>query len=333
MESQLRTKPSMGFKKGRKKDPVEKFITSNQVIVKTGLSQLRYMILAEGLTTHSDSESCPYRCYVWSILLQVPPTESEFYIELVSQGRSQSFDKILNDAHRTLKGDPNYESKVTPTILARTLNCYALMTEIKNENVSRGSKRNSRTYLSSPYIQGMNILMAPFLYVCKTEPQAFLLFDKMINGHMPLYVLPNLEGAHTGVRMVDLCLQIVDPKLHSYLSKKMLKTEIYAFPSVLTLSACTPPLSEVLELWDFLFSYGIHLNVLFIVAQLVLIRSELMKISNPMTLLREFPKLESKKIIKLGISFIEKIPKDVYMLLVKHTHDPTISEQLDAYYR
>ena len=46
--------------------------------------------------------------------------------------------------------------------------------------------------------------------------------------------------------------------------------------AVLTLCACTPPLDEVLQLWDFLLAFGAHLNILCVVAQLLLMRDALM---------------------------------------------------------
>ena len=46
--------------------------------------------------------------------------------------------------------------------------------------------------------------------------------------------------------------------------------------AVLTLCACTPPLDQVLKLWDFLLAFGVHLNVLCVIAQLLLIREEVM---------------------------------------------------------
>lgn len=85
-----------------------------------------------------------------------------------------------------------------------------------------------------------------------------------------------MDGVHRGLALVDKVLAIVDAKLSSYLTSKGLSAEIYAFPSVLTLCACTPPLPEVLRHWDFLFSYGPHLNILCIVAQLMMMRSELL---------------------------------------------------------
>ena len=51
------------------------------------------------------------------------------------------------------------------------------------------------------------------------------------------------------------------------------------FTAVLTLCACTPPLDQVLLLWDFLLAFGVHLNVLCVIAQLLLMRDEVMNSS------------------------------------------------------
>jgi cell cycle arrest protein BUB2 len=50
--------------------------------------------------------------------------------------------------------------------------------------------------------------------------------------------------------------------------------------AVLTLCACTPPLDQVLRLWDFLLAFGVHLNVLCVIAQLLLIRDNVMASSS-----------------------------------------------------
>lgn len=56
----------------------------------------------------------------------------------------------------------------------------------------------------------------------------------------------------------------------------MVLTSTKTLSAVLTLSACTPPLPEVLKLWDFLIAFGAHLNILCVVAQLLLMREELL---------------------------------------------------------
>jgi cell cycle arrest protein BUB2 len=126
------------------------------------------------------------------------------------------------------------------------------------------------------YVQGMNVLAAPFLYASRSESEAFVALYQLITVECPGYIRGAMSGVHKGLTLVDKVLAICDPKLSLFLVSKGLYAELYAFPSVLTLCACTPPLPEVLRLWDFLFAYGPHLNILCIVAQLVIIRSEIM---------------------------------------------------------
>jgi cell cycle arrest protein BUB2 len=126
------------------------------------------------------------------------------------------------------------------------------------------------------YVQGMNVLAAPFLYAARSEAEAFVAFHQFLTLEIPGYIRGAMDGVHKGLGLVDKVLAIVDPKLSLYLLSKSLSAEIYAFPSVLTLCACTPPLPEVLRLWDFLLAYGPHLNILCIVAQLVMIRTQIM---------------------------------------------------------
>lgn len=126
------------------------------------------------------------------------------------------------------------------------------------------------------YVQGMNVLAAPFLYAARSEAEAFVAFHRFITIECPGYVRGAMDGVHKGLALVDKVLAIVDPKLSLYLIGKGMNAEIYAFASVLTMCACTPPLPEVLRLWDFLFAYGAHLNILCIVAQLVILRNSIL---------------------------------------------------------
>lgn len=135
------------------------------------------------------------------------------------------------------------------------------------------------------YVQGMNVLAAPFLYAARSEAEAFAAFYRFITNECPGYVRGAMSGVHKGLALVDKVLAIVDPKLSMYLIGKGMTAEIYAFPSVLTLCACTPPLPEVLRLWDFLFAYGAHMNILCIVAQLIILRTSIL--SSPRYVLSE----------------------------------------------
>lgn len=146
------------------------------------------------------------------------------------------------------------------------------------------------------YVQGMNVLAAPFLYTMPTEVEAFYSFARFIERACPLYVQPTLEGVHRGLKvcitcifirlqnnnfnllqLLDRCLRYLDPNLYNHLRSKNLSAEIYAFPSVLTFCACTPPLDQVLQLWDFLLAFGVHLNVLAVISQMLLMREAIME--------------------------------------------------------
>lgn len=306
--------------RGRKKDPIEQFISSSHMFLDNSLSQLRYMILIEGLSIPQGYDLCPYRQHVWTILSRVPVFPTQDYCQLVSEASANLTDdireKIKNDTFRTLMHDTHFHLKVLESSLLRILSALAI----------------TSPHGSSAYVQGLNVLLAPIAYTChKSEPQAFALLHHLVTKQIPLYVTPNLDGVHTGFSLVEIVLKIIDPTLSGFLDSKFLKPQIYALPSVLTLCACTPPLQSVLKLWDFLFAYGPHMNILFIVAQLVNIRSELLSSELPMSILRNFPPLQEQEIIKLSLSFIPELPEKLFDLIIRHGFDPNVPYELKQF--
>jgi len=275
------------------------------------LSTLRNAVLTDGIPANSDGLS-DLRIYIWLILLGAGPLPTEVYIDLVHQGSSPAYSKIRNDTFRTLATDPLFRLKVSENSLTRVLNAVAWKLHDAHEARVNGwmsppTLSNSGDHSINPtspdtsfhsrasiasidgsqagdvksepyvgYVQGMNVLAAPFLYAARSEAEAFAAFDTLIRNECPGYITASMSGVHKGLALVDEVLNIVDPKLFGHLHSKGLNASIYAFPSVLTLCACTPPLPEVLILWDFLFAYGTHLNILCIVAQLVLIRDQIL---------------------------------------------------------
>jgi cell cycle arrest protein BUB2 len=108
--------------------------------------------------------------------------------------------------------------------------------------------------------------------------------------------------------------------------------------AVLTLCACTPPLDQVLRLWDFLLAFGVHLNVLCVIAQLLLIRDDVMASSSyvvsnlvssgshyfvfrPMRLLRTFPPLEASPVIGIAVTLVRDLPSELYDELARHPYE------------
>ncbi len=61
--------------------------------------------------------------------------------------------------------------------------------------------RSDDDQLGFTYVQGMNVLAAPFLYTMPSEIEAFFCFAKFIEEACPLYVQPTLEGVHRGLKV------------------------------------------------------------------------------------------------------------------------------------
>jgi cell cycle arrest protein BUB2 len=57
--------------------------------------------------------------------------------------------------------------------------------------------------LGFTYVQGMNVLAAPFLFSMPSEMEAFFCFSKFIEECCPLYVQPTLEGVHRGLKVMS----------------------------------------------------------------------------------------------------------------------------------
>lgn len=70
--------------------------------------------------------------------------------------------------------------------------------EIRCSNIK--NQFNCHQISSLTYVQGMNVMAAPFLMVMK-EMEAFHTFSTFIWRWCPLYVQPTMRGVHCGLRV------------------------------------------------------------------------------------------------------------------------------------
>jgi cell cycle arrest protein BUB2 len=101
-------------------------------------------------------------------------------------------EKIENDTFRTLATDKGFHEIVSQDMLTRVLNAFVW--KATDMPLSR------LTNLRFTYVQGMNVLAAPFLFVMP-ELDAFFAFNNFLNYSCPLYVQPALEGVNLGVKV------------------------------------------------------------------------------------------------------------------------------------
>jgi cell cycle arrest protein BUB2 len=233
--------------------------------LRQNVKQLRFLILKHGIPIHVGKHGS-LRASVWKILLSSYKIDAIDYIHLVQKGPHEQAEKIQNDTFRTLATDQDFSS-VTNDKITRLLNafCWKSMEQPKSRLIN----------LQFGYVQGMNVLAAPFLYTLP-ELDAFYAFSYFIIHSCPLYVQPALEGVHCGVKLLEKCLYELDITLYSFLKSSGCDATVYAFPVVMTFSVSQKPFKNVLELWDFYLAYGVHLNVLAIVANMHLNRNEIM---------------------------------------------------------
>jgi cell cycle arrest protein BUB2 len=108
---------------------------------------------------------------------------------------------------RTLATDRGFKSRVREDMLVRLLDAFvwrsqgALSPPCIYLPLMCVVDRLDTHELGFTYVQGMNVLAAPFLYTMPSEMEAFFCFAAFIENCCPLYVQPTLEGVHRGLKV------------------------------------------------------------------------------------------------------------------------------------
>lgn len=183
-------------------------------------------------------------------------------------------------------------------------------------------RNRQRVVMPDHYVQGMNVLCAPFLFVMP-ELDAFYSFARLMTVHAPRYGQHNLDGVHAGCKLANEVLQHVDGDLWTCLRRMSLLAEMTSFAAILSMNASREPLGEVLKLWDAMFAYGVHLNVVFCVAHLVLCRSEILAVAGSamkaMKVIEERGRrINAREIVRAALQLVSYIPEELFKRLTLH---------------
>lgn len=170
------------------------------------LSKLKRLIMIHGLPPFDHPRGQSLRPLLWKILLKVKDLRPHSYAHYISQGPSALHGKIKNDAFRTLAGHQEFWKRTDQETITRVLDAFVAHAIDAGLHV-RNSVAPAATVGATlrpqaggfGYVQGMNVLLAPFLYVMPTELEAFACFARVMEHSCPLYIMPSLEGVHTGL--------------------------------------------------------------------------------------------------------------------------------------
>ena len=299
------------------------------------IDALRKLVLLEGLPEESDVEiktcstKCTLRGRVWKVLLGLDNVDAAEYLSLVAKGPSNHEEKIDKDLHRTLASDTDFTSRVTQSKLCRLLNAYSngklKASKLSHKGRARRPSADAGTSHSGVYyVQGMNLIAAPFLFVM-TEVDAYFSFYRFLTHNCPRYVSSNLAGVHDGHVLADMVLKACDKELHEQLAQQQLTSEMTLFPTILSFSTNRKPLGQVLRLWDIMIAYGAHLNIVFAVANLILVRNIILMNSPAQNqkLINTgvgMPPLKASLLITLSMHLLNRLPGDLYAQLVLHPY-------------
>ncbi|KAJ9103277.1 hypothetical protein QFC21_002700 [Naganishia friedmannii] len=175
--------------------------------ISDNLKRLRRLVLTQGIPDDpvDSSVQSGMRARVWKLLLRIDQVSAGDYLQWVDMGPSE-----VSAKNQSFKG------KVREDMLIRLLEAFAWKSKqsrVQEEYSglppsSLHREKGERSQFDFAYVQGMNVLSAPFLYVLSTEIEAFACFSKFIETCCPT------------------CLQAVDTELYAHLKSKNLSAEL-----------------------------------------------------------------------------------------------------------
>eukprot|EP00767_Chilomastix_cuspidata_P003080 gnl/Chilomastix_cuspidata/3200.p1 GENE.gnl/Chilomastix_cuspidata/3200~~gnl/Chilomastix_cuspidata/3200.p1 ORF type:complete len:345 (-),score=160.20 gnl/Chilomastix_cuspidata/3200:962-1996(-) len=299
----------------------EKTISRLRLVILRGSLQhetLRHKSLKpQAVQTSVSATCCSLRGKVWKALLRIPEIDASEYFGLVAKGPSTLDGKIRQDTFRTFDSNQLFAQRVPEEQLIRLLNAFV-------------HDIQERPLAAAPglgYVQGMNVLCAPLLYVMP-EVEAFFCFRRLVKCVCPFYVTQNIEGVMAGVELLDRVIAAADPVLAEHLRTHDVHAHTWGVPPVMTFGAASPPLAEVLILWDFLLAFGLHWGIVCTAARVVALRDRVLASSSPYALLRDLPPLDAALTLRIALSLFPKLGPELCRLVREHASSPAVVRQL-----
>ncbi|KAI8055321.1 hypothetical protein BDF22DRAFT_676517 [Syncephalis plumigaleata] len=129
---------------------------------------------------------------------------------------------------------------------------------------------------------------------------------------------------------MDECLRILDRPLYDHLLDHGIFPERYAYNALLSFTGCHKSISKQdhLRLWDAFLAYGIHINVLCVVAQLIKSRDMLLATDQPLNILSRGLDGDIYQTINDALSLSQQLPSELYDILTRHANDPNVRHLL-----
>lgn len=196
----------------------------------------------------SEKGSSKYFAGVWTVYFGPKRMDFDSQDSFHSLRKTKYAEKIENDVFRTLKTSEEFDLQGQISRMTMILNQIA---------VKYG------------YVQGMNVMLAPFVHLFEDDLDAYQYFNFFVSKICPSFISSDMIGVYKTCEFVDKCLNLLDPELFVHLrDRNQLCCKIYGFQrcsflilDLVTFGLSMHPFKEILKLWDFFVLFGFHLHV------------------------------------------------------------------------
>jgi len=276
------------------------------------MNRLRELVVCHGLPAETAEEARTgktLRGKVWFLLLRAKGFFAADYLRWVNMGPSSSDGTIILDSNRTFGGDKAFKLRVTQQKMIRLLNTFYQSLSEKD--------------IELQYIQGLTQWAGVLLYVMP-ELDAYSCMCRLVRHYCQTYCIKDIPGCFHAIELFGKILKHADPELASYLEEHRSTPNTYALQALLMLNCNGTSITEVLKLWDMSIALGMHMQVVFAVARVMLMRVELMEDDQPSTLLGISwrGELDGNATVSLGLNIFRSLPLELHYELMYHLFVP-----------
>ncbi|KAI9598017.1 rab-GTPase-TBC domain-containing protein [Syncephalis fuscata] len=179
------------------------------------------------------------------------------------------------------------------------------------------------------YVSGLHWIALSFAEVLP-EDEAFVGFYLFATKCASVYARTTMDGIQCAVELMDECLRVLDRPLYDYLLDHGVFPELYAYNALLSFTSCSKSMNQQdhLRLWDVFLAYGIHINVLCVVAQLIHSRDLLLAADQPLSILSDGLDGDIHQTINDALSLSRQLPPELYRALALHANDASVRDLL-----
>lgn len=289
-------------------------------------------------------DDCGLRSIYWKLLLGYLPDDKTMWYDTVVEERKRYKDlkefflAPLRDELDKKASNPNYRTDDLDRLTVIKNDVHRTLPDLHFFSVDGSGTRHgeslvdilyvySKTNTAIQYVQGMNEILAPILYVLCTDPpgenvedveaDAFYCFSRLmaeIDGCFCRRLDDSMLDTHSTIGKYNALLATLDPELFMHFAALGLDPRFYALRWLSLLFSQELRLPDTLRLWDSLFAdeRRFEFLIFFACAMVITLKSDFMErdFAEALELLQNYPPMDIAEVIKFAKHMRATTPKE-----------------------